>query len=335
MGCDVLLPIRSKGKEAGAFLLPANGKLFAPYFVKDEIARMIGLKRGRQGPKGDEIQDIPLDLIDASPYQPREQFDEAGLQELAQSIKQHGVIQAIVVRRIRDRYEVIVGERRLRACRLLGLKTIPAIVKEMDDVQAAEISLIENLQRKDLTVIEEARGYQKLIKEFGFTQQEVAQKVGKDQSTIANKLRLLRLPDKVLEYIAREMITERHARSLLRLPDPDTQMRMAEEICSSGLTVSQTDQAVDVLLQRLATKEPEKPVVAQRRLVRAFKDIRLFTNSIRQIVKELRRAGIPARLEEREIDGWLEFIIRINRSEADTGGQSENPGGRGSVRGIR
>lgn len=281
--------------------------------MKDEIARIMGLKRGKKAPDGPEVHNIPIDLINANPYQPRERFDEESLHELSESIKQHGVIQAIVVRRVGERYEVVVGERRLRACRLAGLSTVPAIVREMDEREVAEISLIENLQRKDLSAVEEAQGYQRLIQEFGLTQQGVAQKVSKDQSTVANKLRLLKLPPAVLENIAREIISERHARALLRLPNEEEQISMMNRICEGGWTVSQAEEAIEARIRELAQPDPGGGVEG-RKVVRALKDLRLFTNSIRQVVRELRHTGIRVRFEEREAGDWLELRIRINKA---------------------
>ncbi|HHY46255.1 MAG TPA: ParB/RepB/Spo0J family partition protein [Firmicutes bacterium] len=275
----------------------------------------MGLKRGKKAPEGTEVQNIPIELIDTNPFQPRERFDEESLRELSESIKQHGVIQAIVVRRAGQRYEVVVGERRLRASRMAGLSAVPAIVKDMDDREMAEVSLVENLQRKDLNVVEEAQGYQRLIQEFGLTQQDVAERVGKDQSTVANKLRLLKLSPVILENIAREIISERHARALLRLPNEEEQINMMKRICEGGWTVSQAEEAIEARIRQLAEGGAEA-TPERRKVVRALKDLRLFTNSIRQVVRELKRTGIRVRFEEREVGDWLELRIKINKASA-------------------
>ena len=157
-----------------------------------------------EGQTQERIEHLPIELIQASQYQPRSEFDDEGLDELAQSIAEHGVLHPIVVRKSHIGYEVVVGERRLRACRRLGFETIPAIVREFADREAAEVALIENLQRKDLRLFEEAEGYRRLLEEFGLTQEELAVRLGRKQSSIANKLRLLRLPDKVKEIISRK-----------------------------------------------------------------------------------------------------------------------------------
>lgn len=193
-----------------------------------------------------EIFDIALEDIMPNRFQPREMFDEQALNELALSIKEHGVVQPITVRKVGDKYEIIAGERRFRASKLAGKKTVPALVKNYDDKEAAKVALIENLQRKDLTPIEEARTYQTILKLDNLTQEELANDLGKAQSTVANKLRLLNLDDTVQTALLNEKISERHARSLLNIEDKESQRRLLDKIIQDRLTVRQLDEIIAV-----------------------------------------------------------------------------------------
>ena len=294
--------------------------------MKDELARLIGLRRkGETGAK-ETVREIPLDLIGPNPYQPREAFDEESLRELADSIREHGLIQPVIVRQLGEKYEVIAGERRLRACRLAGLQTVPAIVRDMSPGESAEVSLVENLQRKDLNVLEEATGYQKLLGEFGLTQQELAKRVGKSQSTIANKLRLLKLPKPVLDALASEIISERHARALLRLPSEQEQVMVLRRIHAQGLTVGQTEALIDERLKETRRKRVRRKVRGQEAgAVRAFKDIRVFLNSVRDVVRQLKATGVSVGFEEKDDGDVLELRIRIAKSGRDESGESQGP----------
>ena len=169
---------------------------------------------------------LRLDDILPNRFQPRENFDEADLEELANSIKEHGVIQPIIVRQVGDKYELIAGERRTKASALAGLTTIPAIIRNMDDKESAKISLLENLQRKNLSAIEEARTYKRIKELDNMTQEELAKTLGKSQPAIANKLRLLSLPEEVQDALIKNQISERHARSLLNIKDKATQLNL-------------------------------------------------------------------------------------------------------------
>ena len=203
----------------------------------------------------DKIYYIPVEDIIPNRFQPRLAFDEKELNELANSIIKYGVIQPIVLRNIGDKYEIIAGERRYKASCLAGLKKVPAIINNTDDNTSAEIALLENLQRKNLSVIEEAQSYKKLM-DRGFTQEEIASKLGVSQSSIANKMRLLNLPKDVQNALLYNKISERHARSLLSLPDADMQRNLLNKIISEKLTVKQTEEEISAILNRNKEQEP-------------------------------------------------------------------------------
>lgn len=210
-----------------------------------------------------EIFDISLKDIMPNRFQPREIFEDSALQELADSIKQHGVIQPIIVRKVGDKYEIIAGERRFRASQLAGKETIPALVRDIDDKEAAKIALLENLQRKDLTPIEEAKTYQTILKLDNITQDELAQNLGKSQSAVANKLRLLNLDEEVQTALLNSQISERHARSLLPL-DHEKQRELLHKIINERLTVRQVDEEVMRLTgnsQELVSNEEENQTI--------------------------------------------------------------------------
>ncbi len=202
-----------------------------------------------------EIFEISLNDIMPNRFQPREIFDNDALDELSQSIKEHGVIQPIIVRKVGDKYEIVAGERRYRASLLAGKQTIPAIVKDIDDKETAKIALLENLQRKDLTPIEEARTYQTILKLDNLTQDELAISLGKSQSTIANKLRLLNLADEVQTALLNQKISERHARSLLNIEDKNKQKELLEKVLLNRMTVKQLDDEIAILTGKEITSE--------------------------------------------------------------------------------
>lgn len=202
-----------------------------------------------------EVVNIRLDEILPNRFQPRLTFNEVELQELAESIKQYGVIQPLVLRKIGDKYEIIAGERRYKASQMAGLQSVPAIITDLDDKQSAEVALVENLQRADLTAIEEAQSYKKLL-DMGYTQDELAKKMGLAQSTVANKLRLLNLSIPVKDALLNNKISERHARSLLNLNDPNLQISMLNRIMSERLTVKQTDEEIAKLTGKAPQSAP-------------------------------------------------------------------------------
>lgn len=215
--------------------------------------------------QGDRVvEDIPLDLVIGRPNQPRKDFDPAQLEELAASIRQHGVLQPILLNQTAGGYEIIAGERRWRAARLAGLKVIPALALRLSVVQVAEVSLVENLQRTDLSPLEEATAYQELMKDHGYTQEQLAENIGKSRAHIANTLRLLNLPVAVQEMLAARQITAGHARALLALPKAAAQIAVAKEIKEQGLSVRAVEKLVRQRIQS-KTKPKAKPAASPAR----------------------------------------------------------------------
>jgi ParB family chromosome partitioning protein len=189
----------------------------------------------------EKIIQIPTSQIKASKYQPRVEFNEARLKDLVSSIKEKGVVQPVLVRRSPDGYELIAGERRLRAVKALGIERMPAIVRDVGDADLLELSLIENIQREELNPMEEARAFQRFITDFKFTQERIAQVLGKDRSTITNTIRLLSLPKKIQDHLSKEMISAGHARAILSLPTEDEQLRVCNLVVKKGLSVRETE----------------------------------------------------------------------------------------------
>ena len=219
-----------------------------------------------------EIFDIALTDIMPNRFQPREIFDDDSLLELAESIKQHGVIQPIIVRKIGDKYELIAGERRYRASAIAGKETIPALVRDIDDKEAAKIALLENLQRKDLTPIEEAKTYQTILKLDNITQDELAQNLGKSQSAIANKLRLLNLDEEVQTALLNSQISERHARSLLSV-DNETQKQLLNKVLNERLTVRQLDEEIMKITGKMPESEEQEQNAKTAKKIKDMKAI--------------------------------------------------------------
>ena len=221
------------------------------------------------------VVNVAIENIKPNPYQPRKTFTDESLDELATSIKNYGLLQPIVVRMIsKDNYELIAGERRWRAAQLLKLSNIPAIVRESRDRESAVMALVENLQRENLHFLEEAEGYYNLINEYNLTQEELAKKIGKNQSTIANKMRILKLSPEIKKNIFFNKLSERHARSLLRLPDDEIRKKVLEKICKDELTVKETEALIERIIEKELDKSEE--IKEARMFIRAFKDIRLL-----------------------------------------------------------
>lgn len=244
-----------------------------------------------------QVLPVPLSKIVPNPYQPRKEFESEALSELADSIRQYGVLQPLLVAPGKDgTYILIAGERRLRASIMAGLGTVPVIVSEYTTQQIAEIALIENLQRKDLHYLEEAEGYEKLVNTFHLTQESMAIRVGKKQSTIANKLRLLRLPVSVRNKLHDSKLTERHARVLLKLENEETQKAVLQKVLKGNLNVRQTEALVDKTLKENGKLDKKKPRIV------IVNDVRIYLNSIRDIMETVKTSGIPASMEQ-DMDG--------------------------------
>ncbi|MGI6467699.1 MAG: nucleoid occlusion protein [Syntrophomonadaceae bacterium] len=256
------------------------------------------------------VEQIPVELIKPNPYQPRQQFDEEELFKLAQSIRAYGLIQPIVVRLVEGKYQIIAGERRYRACLLLGMERIAAIVQDMNDQNAAAVSLIENIQRRQLNYFEEANAYSLLINNFNMTQEDLARKIGKSQSAIANKLRLLKLPLEVQSLIVPDMISERHARALLKLNSADLQIAAIKQIYEKDLTVKETEKLVEELSKNNMPRESEgKP--GQQQVSIIIRDARIFINTIKETVRRARQVGVDIRIDEEDNDDEYRINIRI------------------------
>ncbi len=273
--------------------------------MKEHLSKWLGISEHEPDVRA-EVQQVPVANIRANRFQPRSVFDESKLDELSATIRTHGVIQPIVVRRQEGFYELIAGERRWRAAQKLGMDFIPAIVRQMSDAQAASVALIENLQREGLTPIEEAAAYQQLIELHHLTQESLAQRLGKGQSTVANKLRLLNLDEGIQEAIRRRDITERHARAMLALTS-EQQAKVLQEVLKRELNVKQTEDLVATLLRR---GQPSK-----KRRVAVTKDVRLALNTIRQSLQMIQKSGLTVESKESELDDFFEFVIRVPKKK--------------------
>ena len=259
-----------------------------------------------------KIENIPVQMIKPNPYQPRKTFSQQSLEELAQSIKEFGLIQPITVRKTgANGYELIAGERRLRATKLAKLEYIPAIIVSTDEKESAVLAMLENLQRENLHYMEEAAGYASLIEDHGFTQEELAQKLGKNQSTIANKLRILKLPKEVKELIIKYNLTERHARALLRLPDKETQLKVIDKIVEKGLNVKETENLINSVIEKIQNQNIKQ---TKKRMIRSYRDFRLFVNTIKNAVAMLKDYGVSPMLEEIDHEDCIKIIVTIPKS---------------------
>ena len=257
------------------------------------------------------VRYIPINAVRPNPQQPRRSFDETALRELADSISAYGILQPLTVRDRGGVYELVAGERRLRAARIAGLREVPCLIAEVGEEDAAMLALIENLQRRDLDYMEEAAAIARLIRRYGLSQQQAAEKLGKSQPTIANKLRLLRLSAPVIDCLRQYGLTERHARTLLRLTDPEQQLAAARHIGKRGLNVAQTEQYIDRLTAENRTEPP------RRRPTYIIKDVRLFLNSVERGVRLMQSAGVGAEVGRRDTEEEILLTIHIpKRREA-------------------
>ncbi|WP_306488232.1 ParB/RepB/Spo0J family partition protein [Agathobaculum sp.] len=260
------------------------------------------------------LRRIRVSDIARNPNQPRKYFDPEAIAQLAESIRQYGVLNPLTVRRSPSGgYELVAGERRLRAARVAGLNEVPCLVIAADNEDSSAIALVENLQRRDLDFFEEAYGFKRLIDQYGLTQEEAARKVGKTQSAVANKLRLLRLSQKNMELIRSANLTERHARCLLRLDSEDERINATNYIIEHDLNVSRSEQYIEELLKE---RETELPAQQERKVVRLIKDVRFFLNTLNRAVGVMVDSGIGATVQQQDSEDGLTLTIVIPHARA-------------------
>ena len=279
------------------------------------MAKAKGLGKGLDALMGDtslQVQEssgavvVPISQVEPGLNQPRKRFDEDALADLAASIEEHGIIQPLTVRRREGRWELVAGERRLRAARLAGLEEVPCLSIQTDGQASSLLALVENLQRRDLDFWEEAAALRKLIDTYHISQEEAARRIGKSPSAVANKLRLLKLSPDVLSLLRDGGATERHARALLRLDAPEQQLEGARQVVNQGLTVAQTEALVDGMLS-------SKAHPARRRPVFVIKDVRLFLNTITRSLDVMRSAGVDAQCSRQDSEDAITLTIHIPR----------------------
>lgn len=256
-----------------------------------------------------EVVSINIDKVMPNLYQPRKYFNEEALDELSESIKEYGIIQPLTVRKMGELFELVAGERRLRAAKLANLETVPCNIIDITDSESAEIALLENLQREDLNYIEEAEAYYNLIHEHNFTQDELAKKMGKKQSTIANKLRLLKLGESVRNLCLENKLTERHARSLLAVPEEDLQLKIIKKVIKDSLNVKKTEELINKELLKLAGKDLKKK---SRQNIRRALPAKLYVNTIKQVFQKF---NIPAEYTYSDEDEFIEVKVKIPKNK--------------------
>jgi len=289
--------------------------------MKEPWGRFWGNKDEQKAKDPEKIVSVPISEIVSNPYQPRKFFEEEKIRELAQSINTYGLLQPIILTKTEEGYQIAAGERRYLACSSIGWKEIPAIVREYQDSTLASVALIENLQRENLDFIEEAQGYKRLLDEFNLTQEVLAQRLGKSQSTIANKLRILNLPEEILGELRQEKLTERHARSLLKLKNSDEQKDVLQTIVDFELNVKETEELIDNILGKdeppqAPPPSPAPPHAPAQKSVKkvVIRDLRIFTNTIKQAVKIIEKAGIKPEVSEKDGDDFWEIKIRLKKN---------------------
>ena len=251
------------------------------------------------------VRYIPINDIRPNPQQPRRRFDQDGLRELSESIAAYGILQPLTVRAQNGGYELVAGERRWRAARMAGLRQVPCLLARVDEEDAALLALIENLQRRDLDYMEEASAIARLLRRYGLSQQQAAEKLGRSQSAVANKLRLLRLEEPVVDALRRYGMTERHARALLRLEDGEQRLAAAEHMGKRGMNVAAAEAYIEQLIARSQTTPPK------RRSTYVIKDVRLFLNSVERGIRLMRGAGVGAKVARQDTEEEICLTVRI------------------------
>lgn len=262
-------------------------------------------KATEKAEKTEKIEQIDVSSIHPNPNQPRKVFTEESILKLADSIRQYGIIQPLLVRKTGEEYELVAGERRLRAAKELGLCSVPCVLTDISEVKSAEISIIENLLREDLNIFEQAEAIEALIDTHGLTQEEIASKLSNSQSFIANKLRLLRFSPSEREIILKNKLTERHARALLRIQNASDRSKMLEMIVKEGLNVASTDEVVDKYLgKEQGTAKPKS----------SYKDISSFCSGINRAVNSIKEQGVDVKCRRIESDEYIELTILLSKS---------------------
>ena len=262
------------------------------------------------------ILSLRVEDLAPNPVQPRRRFDEEELRELSESIRSYGILNPLTVRLRCGKYELVAGERRLRAAKLAGLKEVPCLLVDVDMQDAGLLALVENLQRKDLDFLEEAEGLQRLIRMFGMSQEEAARRIGKSQSAVANKLRLLKLPPDLLDALRQNGLSERHGRALLRLPDGESQRAALAVILENHMTVAAADAYIDALLSP-PEEAPPPPEKKERRRTFVLKDVRLFLNTVTRSIDLMKQGGIDAGMKREETEDALILTISIPKSRQE------------------
>lgn len=252
-----------------------------------------------------KVVEIDIDMIIPNPNQPRKVFQDNEISALAESIMQNGILQPLSVRRCGESFELIAGERRLKAAKMCGFTVVPCIIHEISDRNSAILALVENIQRQDLSFFDEAAAIEKLITYYGMTQEDAASKLGKAQSTIANKLRLLRLTPEERELIVKFDLTERHARSLLKLASPADRLEILEKVIKNNLNVERTEK----LIEDYIGSQREKASYKKRSKV--FQNVKIFINTINKAVETMQSAGIPADAKKIQNENYVEYRVRI------------------------
>jgi len=266
------------------------------------------------------VVELPAEKLIPNPRQPRKTFSKEELDGLSRSIASNGLLQPISVRRTSGgKYEIIAGERRWRACIQAGIRQIPCLVQECSDAQSAVLAILENLQRQDLQVFEEAEGIRRLMEDWGVTQEEAARRLGKSQSAIANKLRLLRLTPEERKCIVENGLSERHARAILRIPQEDARKKLLAQVVEKGLTVRQTEELVEKTLE-------EKTAKPARGRTFIAKDIRIFLNTIDHAIRTMQDAGILAQADRKDMGDYLEYTVKIPKTGNSSKGRGQQPG---------
>ena len=266
-------------------------------------------------PKQQEVRSVLIESIQANRFQPRKTFHDESLEELAASIREFGVLQPLLVRPLEEGFELVAGERRLRASKLAGLAEVPVISREIGDKEVAEMAMIENLQREDLHFLEEAEGFQQLIVQFGFTQEELAKRVGKSQSTLANKLRLLKLEPQVRQRLQEERLSERHARALLKLESPEEQEEVLAAVCAEQLNVRQTEELIACRQQSPEQGNEKSKKKERKRLTGMIRDVRIFLNTIQQVADTMKQNGLAVQMQQRQEEDDIIVELRIPKKK--------------------